>query len=284
MLSLNRYLCHFYLRYLIEKRGFLRVIHVTCEQCQTVYKVEERLLGAAGRTVRCMQCHYMWHQDAPIVEEPPAETPPAEPAATPEWMEDENKGELDFRSTVKGQYFHEDDMQIPQAVKPKVDDAPPQPFQIPVMTYRPIGMGAGQFGICVFMLLSCLSLSVMFLAKGPILQQAPQMASLYKLLGFDLKVPGEGLALSDMTAEGHVANGNRSLAVAAKLANISAAGIAYPVLEVRLKGPYGSTLKTWNFTPDKKPDLAAGDAVPLSLTFDDAPAEGKTVELKVIEP
>lgn len=260
------------------------MIHVTCSECGTTYRVEERLLGADGRKVRCTSCNATWHQAPPPLEE---EAPAAAPEeAAPDWMEDEKPGDddLDFRSVAKGQYFHEDDIEIPEAVKPAQDAPPaPAPFQIPVMTYRPMGMGAGQFGVFVFLLLSFLTLSGLFVFKHQVVNRAPMMAHFYKTLGFSLKAPGEGLALSEMTAESMAGGGKRVLSVGAKLANVTQDKIGYPALQVKLKGAYGGVLKTWEFRPEKGLALGPGESVPVDLSFKDAPEDGKTVELTVID-
>lgn len=256
---------------------------VTCSECETMYKVDERLLGQQGRKVRCTECDHMWMQEPPPSEEGAEGLQPTE---KPDWMDDdEEEDALDFRTVVKGQYFNEDDIDIPQAVKPAPTTEPvPAEFEIPVMEYRPLGMAAGQFGVFVFLLLSFVSLSTLFLFKKPVVAHYPAMAHFYKTIGFDLKAPGEGLALSGMTAESMDGNSSkRVLHVGARLANISNAKMAYPALRVRLKGAYGGVLKTWEFKADKGMELASGQSVPVDLTFRDAPGDGRTVELQVID-
>lgn len=251
------------------------MIHVTCAHCGTVYKVEERLLGANGRTVRCTQCNEMWHESPPVTAEP--EAPP------PDWMEEPKGDDLDFRSMVKGDYVNEDTIDIPQSVMPVPADPLPSTFQIPVMTYRPLNMGVAQFGIFVFMALSFVTLSGLFLMKQPVLRHAPAMAHFYSKIGFTVKAPGEGFQLSELVVENRVAGKDRTLALQAKLANTSAQKMDYPPLLVKLKGAYGGVLKSWEFRPDKPQVLAAGESIPLDLSFKDAPEDGKTVELTILD-
>ncbi len=260
----------------MKKGGFYRVIHVTCESCGTVYKVEERLLGATGRTVRCTQCNQMWHENPPVTAEP-------EPEPVPVWEEQQPDDELDFKSVVKGAYVNEDAIEIPQSVMPVPADPLPATFQIPVMTYRPLGMGAAQFGIFVFMALSFVTLSGLFVMKGPVLRHTPAMAHFYTALGFTVHAPGEGFQLSELIAENRVAGKDRTLALQAKLANTTAQQMASPPLQVKLKGAYGGVLKSWEFRPDKPQKLAAGESMPLDLLFKDAPEDGKTVELTILD-
>ncbi len=253
------------------------MIHVTCESCGTVYKVEERLLGATGRTVRCTQCNQMWHETPPVTAE--TETPPPLPV----WEEPQAADELGFKAIVRGEYVNEDSIEIPQSVMPVPADPLPSTFQIPVMTYRPLGMGAAQFGIFVFMALSFVTLSGLFVMKGPVLRHAPAMAHFYSALGFTAHAPGEGFQLSELIAENRVAGKDRTLALQAKLANTTAQKMDYPPLQVKLKGAYGGVLKSWEFRPDKPQALAAGENIPLDLSFKDAPEDGKTVELTILD-
>jgi predicted Zn finger-like uncharacterized protein len=267
------------------------VIEVTCEQCQVAYKVEERLLGKEGRMVRCMDCMHIWHQAAPPSEEeeaPPEEAQPVEPE-TPDWLKEEEPKdeELELVSKEKGKYFHESEMDIPDSVKPQQPQLPaetaPQPFQIPVMDYRPLGMAAGQFGVFVFLALTFVTLSGLFIAKRTVVSHMPSMAYFYTSIGFDMKAPGEGLSLSELTAESRVDGRERTLAIQAKLSNITDKELPQPSLRVQLKGAYGAILKKWEFSPESAAKLAAGESMPLELSFNDPPEDGKTVELKVID-
>jgi len=295
-------------------------MQLTCAECHTTYRLDPRRLGAGGRVVRCMQCNHVWTQKplsaAEIAEDDMAQgpapaddrmfivedTPPVSaPEVRAEWdVEDPadavEEEPIAFQSLVKGQYVTEDEghvppgivndlEHIPNAVKPLM--VPPSAkgnFDIPVMTHRPMGMDARQFGLFTFLLLAFATLSVLFVARGPVVRHAPAMAYFYQSLGFSLAAPGEGLQLMALSAEDSVAGDKRKLAARAKLTNISEDPIAYPPLEAYVKSAYGAVLKTWEFPGDGNKMLAAGDSIPVTLDFDDAPKDGKTVEVRVVEP
>ncbi|HYD19089.1 MAG TPA: zinc-ribbon domain-containing protein [Patescibacteria group bacterium] len=251
-------------------------MQVTCENCGTAYKVEERLLGAKGRTVRCTQCHNMWHAEPPPREEEPA-PPPVE--IDLDWTKApqvEAPTESEFHALVKADIVGAGDMPVPT-------DPLPADFEIPVMTYRPLGMGAGQFGAFVFLALLFTALLGLFIFKAPVTTHFPSMAYFYGKLGFSVKAPGEGFQLSEMVVENRVDGIKRSLSVQAKLANTTAHEVETPVLNIRLLGNYGSALKTWQYTPEKQEALAAGETIPLEMTFNDAPEDGKSVEVTISE-
>jgi predicted Zn finger-like uncharacterized protein len=272
-------------------------IHLTCAKCATVYRLDPVNLGD-GCMVRCTACKKEWYQGAPVegvipepLDAPPApvmiaaapeEVQPEIPAEPPEWMkDDEPVDDLAFRPTTKGQYFLEDDMRvIPEAVMPQgVKDAQGN-LQIPVITHRPFGMGAGAYGASVFLFLFCVTFSGLLLERQVIVQRYPVMLTLYDALHVGVEAPGQGLAFSAMTAESHIDKNGRTLAVDVKLANITDHDLPRPVIKVIARGMGDTVLKDWSVSPDK-PVIAAGESVPLKLKLPEAPGDAKTADLAV---
>jgi hypothetical protein len=236
--------------------------------------------GPEGRTVRCQQCKNTWHQD------PPPDfvfAAPAPPQPQPDWMRDEPQEEITFERVVKGQYVLQDDIPvIPEAVLPTIPKAEDLP---PPLLHKPFGMGAGAFGAAIFLLLCFTSLSFLMVAKQPIVARYPSMIAFYDRLGVHVSPPGEGLGFSGLSAESRVADdGARTLAVEAKLANLTKKELPYPAIRIAVKGAYGTTLKEWKFAPDAGAVLGVGGAAPVKMQFTDAPAESKTVEIRVVYP
>jgi predicted Zn finger-like uncharacterized protein len=56
-------------------------MHIVCPNCTASYQVSAAAIGAAGRSVRCVRCRSVWHQN-PVDEAPPAAAPA--PAAQPQ--------------------------------------------------------------------------------------------------------------------------------------------------------------------------------------------------------
>ncbi len=277
-------------------------MQLTCADCQTTYRLNPRLLGDKGRIVRCAQCNNTWRQK-PLSPEEIENDPDAAPLPDPadnvfmvedvqspekpisdEWnVEEPEVAEVEepisFKPLVKGQFFTEDGVEIPQGLKP---GARPD-FAIPVMTHRPFGMEAGQFGMATFLLLTFATLVIVFAAKHPILRAAPVMASFYRAIGFTVTAPGEGFTLADMTAENRIDGLKHSIVLNAKLANITADEMAYPAMGIEVRGAYGAVLRSWDFAPNADKKIAGGETIPVMLQFDDAPDDGKTVALSVID-
>lgn len=245
---------------------------ITCENCHTKYKLDDSKLPAGGHKVRCTKCLNTWFVASAV----PAAAPAAVEAASDEMASFEaalaetaaQDGGFESFMPESGGGVPADHM--PTSLK-SFDD-----HDLPVVDHKPGGMGAGQFGFFTFLLLTFLTLIAILLLRAPIVHHWPAMASLYKAAGLSVPVPGEGLKLSEMTASQQAL----TLNIAAKLSNISEQPLAYPKMKVYMRGPYGATLKEWDI-PAQKITLAPGQTAPVSLSLEDAPAEGKTVDLVV---
>jgi|GEM_PF-1296432 len=241
---------------------------LTCDQCQTTYKLDEKHLAKGGRVVRCTECGNTWFEAQVKTAESLAEEAAAAGSA------DDVSFEAALAEAQNADATDTDDGSS-RAIAPI-----PQDFDMPVMDYRPGGMGANAFGVCTFLLLAFVSVSALFLLRGPIIAQWPVMTALYEASGVTLRAPGEGLNLSEISAEKQKAGRADALSVIGKISNITGAEIAYPAIEVVLRGPYGAFLKEWDVGA-KDHVLASGETVPLELSFTDVPEGGNTVEIRV---
>lgn len=66
---------------------------LTCPQCSTQFKLDDALIGEAGRKVKCSSCAHVWHQ-APVTE--PAEDDGGDAAV----KEASNEAETSDRKSV----------------------------------------------------------------------------------------------------------------------------------------------------------------------------------------
>jgi predicted Zn finger-like uncharacterized protein len=241
---------------------------LTCDKCQTTYKLDEKHLAQGGRVVRCTECGNTWFESQVKTPEMIA----AEEAAAA------SKADMSFEEAMAAAQSADDeniDDGSSRAIAPM-----PQDFEMPVMDYRPGGMGPNAFGLCTFLLLAFVSVSALFLLRGTIIAQWPTMTALYEASGVTLRAPGEGLSLSELTAEKQKAGRAEELSVIGKISNITGTDIAYPAMEVILRGPYGAFLKEWDVAA-KDSVLASGETIPLELSFTDVPEGGNTVEIRV---
>ena len=273
---------------------------LTCPQCQAQYKLDPAQLGASGRDVRCVTCSHMWFQIPDMAVPEAAKTANAETAAAPmqetaahsitdalnSILEKDDAVFEEVLSTVaKGA---KEAKEPPASVMPR-EKAPEekksmirQDAALAILTHNPLGMGAQLFGGLVFLLCCFLTLAVIFVGKGPIVRHWPQMALLYKTIGFEVKAPGEGLRLSEIPAEKRIDDNSKTLVVEGKMTNMTEHDIAYPALHIILKNERNGITKTWNIKPGVT-QIASGDIVPVMLQLDGAPEDGATIEVRVKE-
>ena len=277
--------------------GFLMIL--TCPQCHAQYKLDPATLGVAGRDVRCVSCSHTWFQipETAVAAEPqkPAEMPQA--AAQPAQSVTDalhtilEKDDAAFQAvlsnvaqSVKGK---ENKGQEALGVTPASSAPEPKRKSIikqdaVIVTHNPLGLGANAFGGLVFLLFCFLTLGVLFAGKGPIVHAWPQMSLLYKTIGFEVRAPGEGLRLSEVTAERRIDDNGKVLVLEGKLTNITEQSIPYPTLHVRLKKDTGGVTKTWDVKPGVA-QVSSGDIIPLMIQLDDPPEDGATVDVSVKE-
>jgi len=153
---------------------------------------------------------------------------------------------------------------------------------VAALTHMPFGVSAVQFGVLTFMMLLFVTLIVIFTGRNLIVAHAPSMMALYAPLGLEIKSPGEGFTLSEMTAEAEIVKEKKSLLVDARLSNITERDMAHPKLKMTMKGRYGAVLKEWDYDGGGK-TIASGDSIPLNFEFANPPEGGTTVEIKVTD-
>jgi hypothetical protein len=170
--------------------------------------------------------------------------------------------------------------QMPETLKPKPFEAA---LPVPV-TYKVMGMGPAQFGFLTFLMCAFVSLSVLFLTKGPLTRAWPPFGRLYHSMGITVRAPGEGLRIEALSAENQIDKESHTLFVNGTVSNISDRKIAWPTLRVTLKSAYGAALHSWDIPATDKPGLASGQSVPVKSEFNDAPEGGESVDVRVVEP
>lgn len=275
---------------------------LTCPKCQSQYKLDPTALGVAGRDVRCVTCSHTWFQ---IPETAGTEEPKPSVTAEPKHdsaaqsvtdalntilEKDDAAFEAVLSTVAKGAkgsaqkaaaaepapaVLHEDKLESRwQIIR--------QESELPVVMHDPMGLGATVFGALVFLFYTFLTLTILFMARGPVVHHWPQMSLLYRKLGFDVKAPGEGLRLSELTAEKRIDSQGKILVVEGKMTNMSEHDIAYPPLHVTLKNDKNVVTREWDLKTGVT-QIASGDVVPVMVQLHDIPDDSTTVEVRVKE-
>lgn len=262
---------------------------LTCPQCQSQYDLPTEKLGTGGRTVRCVSCSHTWFQMpevqkaaapaelASTPQAPPPPPPPIPQAAASLQQDIEHvmdKDEAIFDAILSGVGTKAAGADAAKAARNELSPA--------VITHNPLGVGAAAFGGLTFFLCVSLTLLAVFLGQRPIVRHWPQMALLYKTMGFHLTAPGEGLRLSEIVAEQRAENQKKTLVVEGKITNMSEHSLAYPPLYVVLKNDHNLPIKEWNLKAGAT-RLASGETVPVMLQLPDVPEDGATIDVRVRE-
>lgn len=261
---------------------------LTCPKCQSQYNLDPAMLGVSGRDVRCVACSHMWFQipDTAMQDVPrPAVADVEAPARTiAEELttileQDDAAFDAVLSSVAKGTAAAAIEVTPPPARTEKKMNVP-QENALAIVTHDPLGMGANLFGAMVFLLCTFLTLAVVFSFKGPLVHRYPQMSLLYRSLGMSVMAPGEGLRISEVTAEKRIDSKSRTLVVQGKMTNMTESNIAYPALHVTLRDGHSLVAKELDLKPGMS-EIASGDIVPLMLQLEDVPDQATSVELRV---
>jgi predicted Zn finger-like uncharacterized protein len=240
------------------------------------------------------------------------EKPAADADDKPEWMlaNEVAEGDLDFVPASKKTDAAETDIEggedndetedgaedrrdvfvLPKDFGEELAPLQPQQLQSPVMTHRPMGMGAVQFGVFTFLLLAFSSMLALLALRGVIMRHAPVMDALYRPVGLGVKAPGEGLKLSGMTARDMPDKGQHRLSVTAELANATPSVVDWPSFRIEALDDRGAVVKQWisaggeDAGATEGQTLAANTALPLELSFNDAPDHIKKVRITAVAP
>jgi len=272
---------------------------LTCPQCQAQYKLDPGMLGTAGREVRCVSCSHMWFQipEAAAAGEAfriaetlaPSHMPethePHEPSVTEALNAILEQDDAAFEAVLSTVAHKETETKAPviEAVERPKPVRKAVVKQEKVIVHNPLGLGADAFGGLVFLLCCFLTLGVLFIGKTPISRHWPQMSLLYKTIGIKVLAPGEGLRLSEVTAERRIdENNTKTLVVEGKMTNVTEHEIAYPTLHVVMKNGINAVAKIWDVKPGVT-RIASGDVVPVMLQLNDPPEDGSTVDVSVKE-
>ncbi|MCK6418202.1 MAG: zinc-ribbon domain-containing protein [Alphaproteobacteria bacterium] len=226
---------------------------LTCSACQSKFSLDSALLRPAGKNVRCSDCGNTWFQ-----------TPDPDDLLS------------DIEATITAQQAHaQTDIPIPDGVKPGPMDE--RPFKSMRPAPEPSGPSLVKASILKALLLPLIltaALLALFLSfKDPTLRAWPQSLALYRVLGQDGVLPGEGLAFDKVSARQE----GKAILIEGKIINLGPETRLVPLIMVTLRAPKAEAgaepLAKWLIAPPQ--ETIAGEAtMPFSARYDpltDAP-------------
>jgi predicted Zn finger-like uncharacterized protein len=204
---------------------------LTCPQCTTRYLLPADTLAPEGRRVKCMNCNEVWFQ-----------------------LPDEEELYANQRHPLED---------IPDSVKPipEGSNLPALPGDDEEESVRPKrGQGylaaAGVF-VCI--------LGVLLMFNKMVVKVWPASTVFYEALGYDIALPGEGLAIDQVKAAGVPGESGETLRVSGNIINLTKDLRDVTKLEAALHSQAGEILETWMIDmPDGA--LAGESTLPFSST------------------
>lgn len=185
---------------------------IVCPECSARYLVGAHALGGEGRNVRCGHCAHTWFQ-AP------------------------DAGGPDIADDVDDPVFPDIDDDFPQSIRPDESD------NLPALTgdakmQALIGRATGAMAaICIFAFIWSILLGM----QSTISRAWPASALLYQSLGYEVSVPGQGLAFDRVSAvydPGTVPGDERdrgTLRLEGRLINLGSAPVDLAPVKVTLR-------------------------------------------------
>ncbi len=218
---------------------------LTCPSCSARFTINTELIGPAGRKVRCGSCGHTWRQ-LPTVEND-AQPPPQGPA--------EVEPQHDERDAIRG-------------VRRRSAAA------LQSRARRNVGGRGRLIAWGAFAAVVVLLVGTLWLGREPIVTALPEAARLYELFGIGGEMPGQGLALQDVTSVRRTFDGQRRLIIEGTVANVSERDRPVPTLRASLHDASGQELAAWYFSTDVK-SLSPGQRTTFS-TLAQSPPDGAT--------
>lgn len=233
---------------------------LTCGACQSKFTLDSGLLGSTGKRVRCSDCGHSWFQ-----------TPDPDDLLS------------DIEATIAAQQadaqaHEQSDISIPEGVKPRPADE--RPFK----TLRPAREPSGPALIngktiktlFVPVALTAVLAGLFLNFQGPIMRVWPQSLALYRVMGREGVLPGEGLVFDKVTARREGA----AILIEGNIINLTQDERAVPMMRVSLN-PIGgkpeeesTPLAQWLIEPPEH-TIAGEGTLAFTARYDppaDAPA------------
>ena len=206
-----------------------------CPGCGTRFLVNDALIPASGREVKCAKCAHQWHVLPDI-------RPQAEPQAFGERLGDEAEPAQSVDALPN----------LPE-YEPSADDDMPYKSRMPVVAEPakpPVGVWLGVVGVLALLL----AVAALFAFRSSLQQTIP---GVYALLGQPVT---EGLVLADVQLRVRPLRNKSRYIVEGHILNEAAVARTLPTLRIRLADKDGKWVVSREYEADK--ELAPGESFP----------------------
>ncbi|WP_068084195.1 MJ0042-type zinc finger domain-containing protein [Polycladidibacter stylochi] len=249
---------------------------ITCESCQTSYRIGAEQIGAGGRKVKCARCGKIWHA-VPVADgvgETPDERDQSEhyedvsqpydrtldlgqepKSERADYTENDTRGE-----DKDGQSLSEEGTRA-SSVKKTQEKSAKRSKKKPTQRKKSKSSSASgaiyparAFGVLVF--LSSIGLCLALVAyKNTVVKTYPDLASLYQLAG--ISVNTRGLSFDGLRTFREYDGGQPVLVVEGSIENVSEKPVPVPAILLSMRAQDQRELTAWSVVPHAK-QLAPG--------------------------
>lgn len=241
-----------------------------CPECSARYLVPDSAIGAAGRTVRCVNCRHSWFQDPPEDDGPEEEAPTLAEGDAPLPADEPAPEPVAPPPAAALPFTHPAAAPAPAAAPSADYDAfahrPPfRPERNSARVRTIASLAAG--------LLMLVAVAVILWTTAPGLAQQ---------VGLSIGPEELPLRIVDNPIERRkMANGSELFAVSGQITNPSPLRQRVPDIRADLRDSQGKIVFSWTITPQQR-TLAPNGAIDFNSAQVDVPATSKRLDLSFV--
>ena len=212
-----------------------------CPQCDTRYKAKAKDFQPQGREVRCARCSYRWYVSAPDKAHP-SFTDPDELALQDNQRVDDLDADLVTPVPIA-------EPEPPRPSRPKARPLPPSKGADVMMRDKADHEKLAKrrrtirLSWAIPLILVVLAAIIAFFNRQEIVNRIPQMASVYRLVGIEVRAGG--LDIDPPEARTVLIDGAPVIRVASKVRNLTRREKDIPLIQLSLHDVDGTDLLQW---------------------------------------
>ena len=226
---------------------------LSCPACNTRFQFDESLLRDGSRKVRCGKCSHVWQcgaADLATTEEIPAEQLRVEVLSTPD---------RDSESVVEGR-------RRPAKKSPEER-----------------GESSLLVGWALLLVFIVGLLGGLWAFRDSVVAAVPGMARLYELVEGRQVIPGEGLAIQNVSSRRRLIDGDRAVFIEGEVLNFSDIVRQVPSIRISINDADGREVSFWHVTPSAMA-LEPGESLRFETSKRDLPPNGSELDMKFEQP
>lgn len=260
-------------------------MRIYCPKCKVGYEIDEALIPAAGKKLRCSYCQEVFtaHREdliaAPQIVQPFLEQSETENDASANMPETEEKSFSEPTTEIKDMF-----QRLAEQSENLVKEELEMPAYKKAFSKFKFGLGLNRrsnrrvWGSALILL----ALLLLYNYRYEVVRAVPFLNFVYSAVGIKARIPGEGLEFQNISWNKIEENGNVMLEVKGFIHNPTESEIAIPVMRVEMLDKDALLLQSVNQNPLLK-SLKPGGRVAVSVIIKKPVPNAKYVYLTFID-